>query len=455
MDLDISVVIPCYGPHLQYIDSTLSNIIDQTSLPKEIILISSETDDKTKQEIVNKYSSLFENKNIIFKVINTTLQQYAGINRNAGAMLATSEYIMFINANDIIHPQKIEITKYFLKRYQPNMLLHSYTNNPSETFNQKIDYINAKIIPNETLYTYTFKIPARRSRGAELKGRTTTVIKLNSTNKVPHHGYPTIKRSLMNTYKYSNLRQGQDSLFIRDILWSVGNVLYIDLELVSHYCNSVNITFPKTDGKTILQIYQLVYDVNNLLTSENIPYWIDGGTLLGAIRHKGIIPWDDDADIDIEEKYSDNVYSLKNKLIAIGYDITKSFFGYKIFPVNGIPLQQYDYKFPFLDIFIVVCKDSVYRYSNAAAQKIWGKCLFKINEVHPIKKYVFGEMELYGPANPTPYLNKLYGSDWLNVAYRQADHLNLKRLKKTRITLSAADKEPAYPTGPLNERSEL
>ena len=49
--------------------------------------------------------------------------------------------------------------------------------------------------------------------------------------------------------------------------------------------------------KAQLRMAEMLKYIDKICHEHSITYWMDFGTLLGAVRHGGFIPWDDDTDI--------------------------------------------------------------------------------------------------------------------------------------------------------------
>lgn len=72
----------------------------------------------------------------------------------------------------------------------------------------------------------------------------------------------------------------------------------------------------KMDGLRELQLTELgiLKEVLALFREYGIRYYALGGTMLGAVRHRGFIPWDDDIDIGLPREDYDRFYRLRDKL---------------------------------------------------------------------------------------------------------------------------------------------
>ena len=212
--------------------------------------------------------------------------------------------------------------------------------------------------------------------------------------------------------------------------------------------------FPKAEGllrKVQLADAELLRIVTDILSKHNLSYWLDYGTLLGAVRHKGFIPWDDDLDIAMSRRDYDIAFEVFQKefekinsehnlkiecLLAGGrmfITIYKAGLILDIVPYDNISSNKYSSSTE-LQKSIAKCRYN-YRKHPSSSQAVlkqrrekiigeyvndnpvWFQCpewgqndrLYNNTVIFPLSKIKFENYEFFAPNDYCEYLSIWYG----------------------------------------------
>ncbi|MDP5199625.1 phosphorylcholine transferase LicD [Flavobacterium sp. DG2-3] len=70
-----------------------------------------------------------------------------------------------------------------------------------------------------------------------------------------------------------------------------------------------------------LRILEIAKEFDSICHKHNVTYWLMSGTLLGARRHGGFIPWDDDFDVGVEKKDYQRLLNCLEKELPENYKL--------------------------------------------------------------------------------------------------------------------------------------
>lgn len=197
----VGVAIPCFKGHIQYLNRLFDSIQSQTVLPNMVVVScsSSYEDELNKEFDGSSYS-------FPFKIIIINEYRNPAQNRNESSRALDTDVISYFDADDIMHPQRIECIRQCFTQITHCKIMFHANSNKDETIKYNNFEYRIGILKKNDIWGCVQNIQNPYDRD----------IKENITI-----GHCSIKSSVFKEVKYNednSLRDRDDTLFCVEVL---------------------------------------------------------------------------------------------------------------------------------------------------------------------------------------------------------------------------------------------
>ena len=123
----IGVAICCYKGHIPHLGKLLDSIQGQSRLPEQVVVSCSST-------LPEDIPYLASNYGFPLTILTHAEYKNAAQNRNCAMSILTTDLVSFFDADDIMHPQRLQFIDKCFKQYDIMILLHNCITNYTDPF---------------------------------------------------------------------------------------------------------------------------------------------------------------------------------------------------------------------------------------------------------------------------------------------------------------------------------
>ena len=240
--MKISIVIPCIPRHFMQLHNVLQKLHDGTRVPDEVVVVLTESN-RIHVPLIDSLREIGKTFFPSFVVVTLPHVTYSGPARQAGSVVSTGEVIIYQDADDIPHKQRVEVLEHFFNTTDALHINHAYYHNVEAT-SPPICIGDIHTVPSQTVFSRYFPTG---SIAECVKTTFSYGDNLGFTFPLIHVGATSVRREVLGQVSWkdvSNLSlvsdpglrpRTEDYEFCMEVLHKFNRSLLLDAQLYYYY----------------------------------------------------------------------------------------------------------------------------------------------------------------------------------------------------------------------------